>query len=257
MYYPKRLITATMCAYCAFALSGPAKAEGKAENDDHISVGVGAVMVEDPFIDSDTQAYPFPYLSVRQDAFYIEGEEIGLTFDKKLGDIKPSIELFGAARIRDGRDREKVTADAGARLSLETDFGTLSAEYRRDITDTFNGGEAIARYSLPISMGRLTVTPALQATWMDRKTTNYLYGITAAQQEKMIDEGRDVILPLSQIDDDALNLGGDLTITFALNDHLTAFSALSGTYLDKSIRNSAAIDQDWEANAAFGLTYTF
>lgn len=257
MFYLNRVAVAALVAAGISNMVAPAKANETKQDENHITIGAGVLIEKDPFIDSETRAYPFPYVSIRQGAYYFEGTETGVHFDTDWGGVTPGIDIYVAGRFLSGQDREKITADAGARLSLKTDYGTLSAEYRRDITDTFNGGEAIARYSIPISMGKFTLTPAVQANWMDRKTANHMYGLTDKQRAKMIDKGRDVILPLSQINDDALNLGGDITLTAQLNDRLTLFGALSGTYLDKSIRNSAAIDQKWEASAVMGLGYTF
>lgn len=257
MFYLNRIAAASLIAAAISTIATPAKANETKQDENHITIGAGVLIEKDPFIDSETRAYPLPYISIKQGAFYFEGTETGGHFDTDWGGVTPGLDVYVAGRFTTGQDREKITADAGARLSLQTDYGTLSAEYRHDITDTFNGGEAIVRYSIPISMGKFTLTPAVQANWLDKKTTNYMYGVTARQQARMIDNGRDTILPLSQINDDALNLGGDLTLTAQLNDRLTLFGVLSGTYLDKSIRNSVAIDQDWEASAIIGLGYTF
>ncbi|MEP2988187.1 MAG: MipA/OmpV family protein [Parasphingorhabdus sp.] len=257
MFYVNRIAVAALVVAGISSMATPVKANENKQDENHITIGVGVLMEKDPFIDSETRDYPLPYISIQQGAYYFEGTETGVHFDTDEGGVTPGIDVYVAGRFLSGQDRGKITADAGARLSLKTDYGTLSAEYRRDITDTFNGGETIARYSIPISMGKFTLTPAVQVNWMDRKTANHMYGVTTKQQAKMINKGRDVILPLSQINDDALNLGGDVTLTAQLNDRLTLFGVLSGAYLDKSIRNSAAVDQKWEASAIMGLGYTF
>ncbi|RDV01759.1 hypothetical protein DXH95_14170 [Sphingorhabdus pulchriflava] len=42
------------------------------------------------------------------------------------------------------------------------------------------------RYSYPISTGRFTITPAVNASWLDRKATHYMDGVTAAQRARRI-----------------------------------------------------------------------
>ena len=54
-----------------------------------------------------------------------------------------------------------------------------------------------------------------------------------------------------------MNLGGDITATFQISERLTMIGVLAGTYLDKAIHRSAAIDQKWESQAIVGLIYNF
>ncbi len=252
-------IKSLACGIVALASFSTAHAQenGEAQNDNHIAVGVGVLLQKSPFNSAETQAFPLPIISIKQGPFYFETAEAGIRLDTKLGDVSPSIDLFVAARSPSGQDREKLTADVGTRISLATEFGTLSGEIRHDITDKFNGTEMSLRYSYPISMGKLTITPAVQATWLDRKTANYMYGVTSAQRAKMIAKGRDVILPVAPITEDAHNLGGEIAMALQLTERLTLIGVIGGTYLDKSIHRSVAIDQKWDAQALMGISYRF
>ena len=226
-------------------------------NENHIAVGVGFMEQHTPFNSASTQTPPIPFISIKQGAFYFEGAETGIHLDKDLSGITPSLDLFVAARSPRGQDREKLSVDAGARISLETKFGVLSGEFRHDVTDKFNGSEIIARYSYPVSTGRFTIAPAVQASWLDRKAANYMYGVTAAQRARMIRKQRRTILPVAPITDEALNLGGDILMAVQLNKRLTLIAFVGATYLDKSIHISVAIDQKWEAQSGLGVTYKF
>ena len=227
------------------------------QNENHVAVGVLLLDRHTPFNSASTQTTPIPFISIRQGAYYFEGAETGFHFDKDLGGITPSLDLFVAARSPQGQDREKLTVDAGARISLETKLGKLSGEFRHDVTDKFNGSEIIARYSYPVSTGRFTITPAVQANWLDRKAANYMYGVTAAQRARVVRKQRRVILPVAPITGEALNLGGDISLAVRLGKRLTLIAVVGGTYLDKSIYRSAAIDQKWEAQSGLGVTYRF
>jgi outer membrane scaffolding protein for murein synthesis (MipA/OmpV family) len=227
------------------------------QNDNHIAIGVGFLEQHTPFNSASTQTSPIPFISIKQGAYYFEGAETGFHLDKDLGGITPSLDLFVAARSPLGQDRRKLSADAGARISFDTKLGKLSGEFRHDVTGKFNGSEIIARYSYPVSAGRLTIIPAVQASWLDRKAANYMYGVTAEQRARMIRKERRVILPVAPITDEALNLGGDISMLVQLNDRLTLIAIVGGAYLDKSIQRSAAIDQKWEAQSGLGLTYKF
>ncbi len=227
------------------------------QNENHVTVGVGFLDQHTPFNSASTQTLPIPFISIKQGAYYFEGAETGFHLATDMAGLTPSLDLFVAARSPLGQDRRKLSADVGARISLDTKLGKLSGEFRHDITDKFNGSEIIARYSYPVSSGRFTVIPAVQASWLDRKAANYMYGVTADQRARMIRKARRVILPVAPITDEALNLGGDITMAVQLNDRLTLIAVVGGAYLDKSIQRSAAIDQKWEAQSGLGLTYRF
>ena len=227
------------------------------QNENYIAVGAGVVSQHSPFNSASEQTLPIPFISIKHGAFYLETTEAGIRLDKDLGGVTPALDFFVAARSPSGQDRQKLSADAGARISLATKLGKLSGEFRHDITDKFKGSEIIARYSVPMSIGKFTFTPAVQASWLDQKAANYMYGVTAAQRARMIRKERRVILPVAPITDDALNLGGDITMAVQLNDRLTLIALVGGAYLDKSIRRSAAIEQKWEAQSGLGLTYRF
>ena len=248
-----------LCLGAAICTTQAAHAQDLEDKDsgNHITVGVGALWQEPPFNQAKNQTIPLPLISIKQGVYYFETAETGVRFQQEMEGITPSIEMFVVARGTSGQDRQKLTADAGARISLATDYGTLSGSFRYDITGKFNGSEFTARYSLPISTGRFTVTPAVQASWLDRRTANYMYGITADQRAKMITKKRSVVLPVAPITEKALNLGGDLSMAFQLTKRLTLIGVLGGTYLDKSIHRSIAIEKKWECQGILGIAYRF
>ena len=253
----KPLIAALTLFLSASASAAQAQESEGGQNENHIAVGLGFVDQHTLFNAASTQTSLLPLISIKQGAFYFETAEAGFHLEEEMVDISPSLDLFVAARSPQGRDRKKLSVDAGLRVSLDTQMGKLSGEFRHDVTDKFNGSEIIARYSYPISIGRFTITPAVQASWLDRKAANYMYGVTVAQRARMIRKERRVILPVAPITDEALNLGGDISMAVQLNKRLMLIAVVGATYLDKSIHRSAAIDQKWEAQSTLGLTYRF
>lgn len=231
--------------------------DNHASSDNYVSVGIGAMSIESPFSGENERVLPLPILSIKQGAFYFEGAETGLKLDTSVSGLTPSVQAFVAARNTVARDRQKFTADAGARLTLGSKLGDLSAEYRHDITGTFDGGEVILRYQLPINLGRFTIRPAAQVNFLDQATANHMYGVTAKQRARAIRKGRGVILPIAPITDSATNFGTDLTATYQISDKLTLIGVFANTYLDRSIRRSPAIDRKSESQAFVGLTYSF
>lgn len=251
-----KIIVSGIAAFASFS-AAHAQENDEENGGNYIVVGAGIVSQHSPFNSASEQTLPIPFISIKQGAFYVQTTEAGVHLDKDLGGVTPSIDLFVAARSPLGQDRQKLSADAGARISLDTKLGKLSGEIRHDVSDKFKGSEIIARYSVPLSIGKFTVTPAVQASWLDQKAANYMYGVTAAQRARMIRKERSVILPVAPITDNALNLGGDISMALQLSERLTLFGLVGGTYLDKSIHSSAAVEQKWEAQSAWGLTYRF
>nr|WP_283773420.1 MipA/OmpV family protein [Altererythrobacter sp. KTW20L] len=140
-------------------------------------------------------------------------------------------------------------------MALETPVGTLSADYRHDVTDTFNGSDITLRYSVDFNLGALTVTPALHANFIDRQTANHIYGVSNRQSEKFIKAG----LPIAPytISRAATNLGGDITATVILTDRLLLIGNMSGAYLGRSIRENPGLEDEFEAQALIGIGYAF
>ena len=196
---PRNIAKCLAAAMVAVLSHSALQAQDRSEdqNENHIAIGVVFMDQHTPFKGEKSQSFVIPAISIRQGAFYFEGAETGVHLAKRQGEITPSLDLFVAARSPWGRDRTKVTVDGGARLSLQTGLGTLSGEFRHDLTDKFNGSEFIARYSYTYSTGRLTMTPAVQASWLDRQAANYMYGIPAAQRTRMIRKGGQTVLPIA------------------------------------------------------------
>ena len=231
--------------------------QADAAADKQFMVGVGVVQIQSPFKGEGTLVYPAPLISAKFGPAYIEGIEAGLKFQPIPGPISPFASAFVAGRMQTGRDRRDFTVDAGVRVSIGGKFGELTGEYRRDISGEFKGGEFQIRYAYPISMGDFTLTPSAQVNWLDKETANHMYGVTAAQRARAITKQRKVILPVAPILEKARNIGGVLTGTYSVGGGVTLIGVLNSTYLDKPIRNSAAIDKKWESSAILGVTYSF
>jgi len=240
----------------AFAPTAQAQSADEASAD-HIVVGVGALFDRAPFKGAETQIFPIPLLSIRQGPVYIETTEIGASLTSGTDDLQVGGDIFVAARNRSGRDRSKLTADAGGRAWIASPLGKLSAEIRRDITGSFGGTEVIGRYSHAITAGKLTVTPAAQISWLDRKAANWLYGITTAQRATMIAKQRSVILPVAPITKHVFNLSADFSLAYAIDDRWSVLTVASSTYLGKPIRNSPAVGEKWQATFLTGVAYKF
>lgn len=231
--------------------------QGDVGKDRLAMVGGGVLLMQSPFKGEGTLANPIPLISAEFGPVYLNGIEAGVQFAPIPGPISPFAAAFVAGRVQTGRDRRDFTVDAGVRVGIRGEIGELTGEYRHDITGEFSGGEFQLRYSYPITMGDFTLIPSAQVNWLDKDTANHMYGVTAANRARAISKKRKVILPVAPIVESATNVGGGLTATYSLGGGVTLIGLLTGTYLDKSIHKSPAIDQKWESSAVLGVTYSF
>lgn len=248
-------IAATLAPQAAIAQSASDGAGSDADNE--IMIGGGMLFTESPFEGEGTLNNPIPLVRARFGPAYLDGLEAGVTLEAASGPITPYISAFVAGRITPARDRQELTADAGIRVGISSELGELSAEYRRDITGEFKGEEYQITYAYPINMGSFTLVPSAQINWLDQETANHMYGVTEGQRAKAISKNREVILPVAPITDKATNLGGTITAIYSMGSGVTLIGVLSGTYFDKSIYQSPAIDQKWESTAVMGVAYAF
>lgn len=248
-----RLVAAALAA--AFSLS-PALAH--ASDEDRLVIGAGALAYRSPFEGEGVSVFPIPILVARRGVFYVDGLEAGATW--RLGpdgDHGVSFDAFVAARALPGENREQVTADAGVRASWTGSVGTVSIDYRRDITGEFEGGEATARYEITVPVGGVTLTPGVQVAWQDRATANHMYGVSAEQRRKMIEDGVTTPLPVFEVREGGLNIGADLTLLWPVTDRIVAIAQVSGAYLGEFARENPGLRDDFEVQTLIGFGYSF
>lgn len=233
-------------------------AGGPSADEDYLLLGAGALVYRSPFEGEGTSVFPIPIISVRRGAFYADGLEAGVTYAPQWGrDYVPSFDLFIAARAIAGESREEITGDIGVRASLDAPAGVFSIDYRQGVTGDFDGAEASARYEYTLAVGPLSITPGLQANWLDRETADHMYGVSVEQRQKMIDDGADTVLPVFRVRESGVNVGADLTVLMPITERIIAIAYLSGTWLDRSIRENPGLRDEFEAQAMFGAAYRF
>ncbi len=223
------------------------------------TVGGIGLLYDSPFGAEGTSFNAFPYISYRGERFYLQGLEAGyrlLPPPENADDLHLSLDVIVAARNLAGSSRDKITADAGARLGLHGGFGSLSATLLQDVTDTHNGQEISLAYSYSFTSDKLTVTPGIEATWQSRKLANHMWGVTEAQRDKMREKG-DPLLPFYQLSDDVINYSASLMAVYRFDDRWSIIAFGNGTYLDDKVRDNPGITRDYDLTVGFGIGYSF
>lgn len=246
---------AAILAVAAFSLS-PTFAH--ASEEDRLVIGAGSLAYRSPFEGEGVSVFPIPIIVARRGAFYVDGLEAGATWaPPSAGTYAFTVDAFVAVRALPGENREQVTADAGVRVSLEGSAGTVSVDYRQDISGEFEGGEAIARYELTRSVGAVMVTPGVQVAWQDRATANHMYGVSVDQRREMIEDGVSTPLPVFEVREGGMNVGADLTVLWPVTDRIVAIAYVSGAYLGESARENPGLRDDFEVQTLIGFGYSF
>jgi|GEM_PF-687422 len=243
------LMLSLALAFAAQAQGGPPK----------WAVGGMGLYRTTPFQAEDSEFNAFPYLAYRGDRFFIQGRQLGVHIRQAddASDLDVFLDVVASPRMLPGSSRNKVTADAGVRFGLDGTFGTLSLEALHDITGTSNGTELKLGYSYGFTSGKLRLTPRFGMVWQDKDLANYLWGTTLKQQSRMLDKGRNVILPVFQPDKAALNFEAGLMAVYDLTDTLSLVAFSSATYLDKDIRANPGIDKKYQVTTGLGIAYNF
>lgn len=249
--HPAHRLVAT--AVAATLLLSPSLAFASDEQD-RLVIGAGALAYRSPFEGEGVSVFPIPIIVARRGAFYVDGLEAGATWTAPRGF---TVNAFLAARALPGENREQVTADAGVRASLTGVAGTVSIDYRRDISGEFEGGEVTARYEVEMPVGGVTVTPGLQVAWQDRATANHMYGVSAEQRREMIEDGVSHPLPVFEVREGGVNIGADLTVLWPVSDRIVAIAYVSGAYLGESVRENPGLRDDFEVQTLIGFGYSF
>lgn len=243
------LMLSLIVAFAAQAQGGPPK----------WAVGGMGLYRTTPFQAEDNEINAFPYLAYRGERFFIRGRQLGVHIRQAndTSDLDVFLDAVASPRMLPGSSRNKVTADAGVRLGLDGTFGTLSLEALHDVTGTSNGMELALGYSYALTTGKLRLTPSIGVTWQDKDLANYLWGTTPDQQARMVEKGKDVILPVFQPGTSVVNYEAGVMAVYDLNNKISLVAFTNATFIDTDIRTNPGIDKRHTLSVGLGLAYNF
>ena len=243
-------------ALACTCIAGAASAE---DGPPKWTVGGLGLIYQSPFGAEGTSYNGVPYIAYRGERFYLEGTELGyhLMPAAEGASVYTTVDVIAAARMLPGSSRNKVTADAGLRLGLHGTFGSLTAGGLQDVTGTSDGQEVKVSYSYGFDHGDLNITPSVSAIWQSRKMANYMWGVTDAQHLKMIEDGKDAILPVYELQESVINYSASLMAMYRFSDNWSLIAFGSATYLDKAVRANPGITRDYDLMGGVGVAYSF
>lgn len=252
-------------AIAAAALASPieARAQGKAGDSEGSSwglgLGVGVQQQAYRGMERDTQGLPLiqfenqyvkvfgPSLEVKLPGLHISDTQ-RLSFGL-IGKYDGSGYEAEDSPFLAGMQERKGGLWAGGQVKWENDLANLSARWTADASGNSKGQQFSLGIERSFRMGpQFMLSPRLVATWQDRKTVDYYYGVRASEARA----GRTAYQGESGVNTE-LGLRG----VYLFDRNHSLFVDVGVTRLNSGIKNSPLVDRSSESNVFVGYMYRF
>ncbi|MEC5397390.1 MipA/OmpV family protein [Uliginosibacterium sp. H1] len=219
------------------------------------SVGLGVGAFSSPFKGAKTEVIPLPYLAYERDGLSVGLYDVDWRL-ARLGPVALSAVVVPRFQITeprdsaflDGMDSRQSTLEAGLRLALESDLGSLQLEARKDVLNKHQGSQIYAGYVLEFQAGPGTILPGIGVTWQSSKLADYYYGVRAAEatpQRPAYTVGN-VFIP-----------GASLEFRYMLGSNTMLMARFSMEVLPQDVGDSPIVDERRISQGIAGLIYRF
>jgi outer membrane scaffolding protein for murein synthesis (MipA/OmpV family) len=246
------MLVALLGSLSALAQEPPAPARGESQWGLGISVGA----VRKPYTDIDDDAIVLPVLLFENRWVSIAGPGIDLKlpstdavafrlrarFDPGIGyeaDDSP---------VLAGMEERKAGLWLGAALLWRMGFVDVGAEWLGDASNDSDGQRATFSLLRRFPFGAWSLTPRIEAIWLDRKYTNFYYGVRAEEATA----GRGAYEA-----DSTVNSRLGLRVDYRLMARHTLFLDASATRLGHEIEDSPIVDRSTTSAVFLGYAYLF
>lgn len=241
------------------ALTAGVHAAGEG-SDSRFSLGIAAGYTGGVYKDYDgNHWHAAPLLHYESPHIYLDGASAGV----KLYNSETQTLTLGASydgnafkpnRSRDPRlqqlDRRKsgINADLGYRL--DTGYGSLQTTLSQDISGNSKGTQIEVQYGYTWAVSpQLAITPAVGATWADKKYNRYYYGVSeteAARSGLSAYHAKGGISPYV-----------DLSAQYHISPHISAFAGVRAEKLSGAVKDSPMTEKKAAYSGMIGATYNF
>jgi len=228
------------------------------------ALGVGAISQQKAYAGIDRDNMAIPFIQYENRWISISGPQVGF---KLLGlDLAPDqrLNVSLVARwdgsgyddddiedtpILNGMRERKSGIWAGARIAWSSRWVDISAEALADASGNSEG----KRFNLGVEKTwhigeRLLVTPRVAASWQDRKSIDYYYGVRADEARA----GRPAYLGQSGVNTEA-----GVRTMYLFDRRHSAFVDLEVSRLAGDIKDSPLVDRSTENRVFVGYLYRF
>lgn len=258
------LLVAFACTAAALPVSAQSEGGGNgnepAREASHWALGLGAASRQLPYagVDRKNNALPLVYFSNRWlrvaggtaelkllNRAFTPTQTVAAGFVLKYEDkgyqAEDSPQLTGMQDRKDG-------FWGGAIATWRNPVAQLSAEWVADLSGNSQGHKLQLRADRRFVVGHFSVTPRVQAQWLDEKYVDYYFGVHADEARP----GRAVFAAQS-----AMTVEVGLRMDYALNRQHAVFLDLGTTRLPDEIAFSPIVDRSNTSRVAVGYLYRF
>lgn len=249
------------CALPALAQPGNGQGDGPPSG---WALGVGAITMQKAYTGIDRENIAIPFVQYENRWVSIIGPQVGF----KLLSLEPapshSVNIDLVARwdgsgyddddiedtpILRGMDEREGGVWAGARIEWNSGWGKVGAAVLADASSKSEGHRVELGIEKTWQIGsRMTLTPRLGATWHDRKSVDYYYGVRANEARA----GRAAYLGRSGV-----NAEAGVRALYLFDRRHAAFVDAGVTRLASEITDSPLVDRSTENRVLLGYLYRF
>lgn len=257
---------ATHACALAFTLACASPAFAQASPDDQPpsttwSLGFGAMTAQKPYTDIDRDNTVLPLLLFENRYVQIRGPQIGfklppldLTASQRL-----QVSIVGKydghgydeddAPILNGMDKRKGSVWAGVEASWENDLVDVHASWLADVSGHSKGHAfRLGLQRTWHAAERLSLTPRVQATWHDKKSVDYYYGVRSHE----VRSDRPAYAGTSGVSTE-IGVRG----VYQFNHRHSVFLDVAVSRLPNAIKDSPLVDRSTEHRVMMGYLYRF
>lgn len=154
------------------------------------------------------------------------------------------------APILNGMEERKAGVFAGPTFKWSNQIANVFGEWQFDTSGNSKGQRISIGLERQFHVGnRFMITPSATATWLDKKYTDYYYGVRSA--EARADR------PAYYIVDSTVNTEFSLRADYMFDQRQAVFIQAGYTTLDSKIEDSPLTDRSGETMVLFGYLYRF
>jgi outer membrane protein len=249
-----RLVLLLLLAFASFAASAFGDSFEAVLDEPGAGEG-GAVRIEASPYRGGSERYDYlPVNIYAGEHVYLHADRIGLKFG--LG-ADSRVDLFLAHRyegtpisetpaVLAGMAMREQGTDFGIGYHRRTPWGTLVAEYLRNVDNASDGSEWRLRLQDEFRRGNWRLRPQAALAWRDARLNDYYYGVRPAEAS--------AARP-AYAAGDGLNLEVALYATYALSANWHVLAGVSARHWSKTVRASPITEDRIQGAATLGLLY--
>lgn len=226
------------------------------DSESRWGIGLGAGTIRRPYRGVDDETVALPILLFENRWLSIAGPGI----DLKLPSTAPlSFRLRARyelglgyetddAPVLTGMAERKAGLWMGAAALWRTGVVDIEAEWLGDVSGYSEGQRATLGLQRRVPLGRFSITPRVEAIWLDRSNVDYYYGVRPQE----VRAGRSLYEP-----DSTVNLRLGLRVDYRILPRHALSLDLSATRLGSAIEDSPIVDRSGTSAAFVAYSYRF